>query len=160
LNNSVLLLLIAAVAFPSDKPQPPIQPIPFSHKQHVALGLKCNDCHEMPHSGEAMVIPQAPKCMLCHSTIKTDSPAIKTLQNYEVQKREILWVRVYEIPSFVIFSHSTHIDARVKCEACHGPVARRDRLWRETPLSMAWCVNCHRTTKATTDCGSCHELQQ
>lgn len=156
----MFLLLAAAVASAPSAPQAPVQPIPYSHKQHLALGLKCNDCHQMPGPGEAMTIPQASKCMSCHKTVLTSNPAIQKLREYAEQKRSIPWVRVYEIPSFVYFSHKTHLDAGVKCETCHGPVAQRDRLWRETPLSMAWCMNCHRSSKATTDCGSCHQLQQ
>jgi Cytochrome c7 and related cytochrome c/Class III cytochrome C family len=159
LSLCFFLLLSAAVASTPAKPQAPLQPIPYSHKLHLALGLKCKDCHEMPTPGEAMTLPEASKCMPCHTTIGRDRPAIQKLSDYARQKRSIPWIRVYEIPSFVFFSHKTHLDAGVKCESCHGPVAQRDRLWRETPFSMAWCTNCHRASKATTDCGSCHQLQ-
>jgi len=160
LNLCFFALLSAALASTTPAhPQAPTQPIPYSHKLHVALGLKCQDCHEMPAPGDTMTLPQTPKCMTCHSSIGAGRPAIEKLKAYVQQKRPIPWARVYEIPSFVIFSHKTHLDAGVKCESCHGPVAQRDHLWRETPLSMAWCVNCHREKKATTDCGSCHQLQ-
>ena len=138
---------------------PPVQPLPFSHKTHAAVALKCADCHAMPAPGEVVTIPEASKCMACHRTIKADSPAIKELRGYAEQKRSIPWVRVYEIPSWVYFSHKTHLDSGTKCEACHGPVADRDRLGRESDLSMAGCMECHRAHKATLDCGGCHELK-
>jgi Cytochrome c7 and related cytochrome c/Class III cytochrome C family len=151
-------LLVSPLVHPQDK-NPPAQPIPFSHKTHVALPLKCSDCHAMPDPGEVIALPAASKCMACHRTIKPDSPAIKELRAYAGQNRPIPWARVYEIPSWVYFSHKTHLDSGAKCESCHGPVAERDRLWRESDLSMRACMDCHRTHKATLDCGGCHELK-
>ena len=136
------------------------QPIPYSHKQHLALGLTCKDCHTMPDPGESMGIPVASKCMACHQTIKKDSPAIRDLASYAEQKKRIPWVRVYQIPSYVNFSHKDHLETGAKCAACHGDVAQRDSLTRETDLSMTGCMNCHRATKASLDCGLCHELKQ
>lgn len=144
----VLLLFAAAEA--------PVQPIPYSHKQHLALGLKCRDCHTMPDPGEVMGIPQAPKCMTCHRTVKPDSPAIQKLAAFDRDNRAIPWVRVYEIPSSVDFSHKEHLDAGAGCETCHGPVAERDRIARETDISMAGCLNCHRERKASLRCPYCH----
>jgi Zn ribbon nucleic-acid-binding protein len=152
------LLLTSRLALSQDK-NPPVQPIPFSHKTHAALSLKCSDCHAMPDPGEVITIPAASKCMACHRTIKADSPAIKELQAFAEQKRSIPWARVYEIPSWVYFSHKTHLDSGAKCEGCHGQVAERDRLWREADLSMRGCMDCHRSHKATLDCAGCHELK-
>jgi len=135
----------------------PVQPIPYSHKQHLALGLKCRDCHTMPDPGEMMGIPDAPRCMACHQTVKPDSSAIQKLAGFARDKRPIPWVRVYQIPSFVDFSHKSHLDAGATCETCHGPVAERDRLAREIDLSMTGCMNCHRASKASLACGYCHE---
>jgi hypothetical protein len=151
-------LLLVSPLLRSDK-VPPVQPIPFSHKAHVALPLKCNDCHSMPDPGEAMTIPAATKCMTCHRTIKADSPAIKELSAYAAQKRPVPWIRVFEIPSWVYFSHKTHVSAGVKCEDCHGAVAEKDRLSQDVDLSMRGCMDCHRAKKATLDCAACHELK-
>jgi hypothetical protein len=152
------VLVVSPLVFPQGK-TPPVQPIPFSHKMHVALPMKCGDCHTMPDPGEAVDIPSASKCMACHRTIKTDSPTIKELRSYADAKRSIPWVRVYEIPSWVYFSHKAHLDAGTKCEACHGPVAERESLGRESDLSMKGCMDCHRAHKATLDCAGCHELK-
>ena len=151
-----MLVLTAAAA---QTPQPPAQPIPFSHKQHIALKLKCGDCHEAPDPGEVITFPSVSKCMACHRTIKADAPAIVALKKYASANEEVPWVRVYQIPSWVYFSHQVHTDGGVSCENCHGPVAQRDRLAKETDLSMAGCMSCHRARKATLDCAGCHEAK-
>lgn len=135
----------------------PIQPIPYSHKQHLALGLTCRDCHTMPDPGEIMGIPDGTSCMNCHRSIKENSPAIQKLAALAREKRPVPWVRVYQIPSYVEFSHKVHLEAGALCETCHGPVAERDRLAREGDVSMTGCMNCHRANKASLSCTYCHE---
>jgi formate-dependent nitrite reductase cytochrome c552 subunit len=97
--------------------------------------------------------------MACHRTIGSDSPAIQELRRFESAKQDVPWVRVYRIPSWVYFSHKVHTEAGAGCEACHGPVAQRERLAKETDLSMGGCMNCHRARKATLDCAACHEAK-
>lgn len=136
---------------------PPVQPVPYSHKQHIALGLKCAGCHTNPDPGDFMGIPAESKCMTCHRTVKADSPHIKKVAQYAAENRRLPWVRIYEIPSYVFFSHRAHAEAGAKCETCHGPVAQRDALWKETDISMGACMDCHRREKAPNDCNYCHE---
>jgi hypothetical protein len=152
--SRLVLFAFVAVVFAAD---PPVQPIPYSHKQHIALGLKCANCHEMPDPGEMMGIPAVSKCMTCHQSVKKDSPAIQKLAAFAAGKEPVPWVRVYQIPSFVFFSHKNHLDSGVKCETCHGKVPERERLFRETDISMNGCMNCHRINKASVDCMFCHE---
>lgn len=136
----------------------PVQPIPFSHKVHVGtMKLQCKMCHPNPDPGETMTIARAATCMQCHSAIKPASPAIQKLAQAGKSGRPIPWVRVYEIPSFVSFSHRTHMEKGNTCQECHGPVAERDRLYREADLSMGGCIECHRVKKAGMDCSFCHE---
>ncbi len=136
------------------------QPIPFSHKQHADTAkLKCADCHAAPDPGEVMTFPAVSKCMNCHQAIKADSPAVQDLKRYVAARQDVPWVRVYQIPSWVYFSHKVHTDAGTACEVCHGPVAQRDQLSKETDLSMGGCMNCHREHKATLDCAGCHEAK-
>lgn len=104
-----------------------------------------------------MGIAAASVCMTCHSAIKTESPAIKKLAAYAAQNREIPWVRVYQIPAYVDFSHKTHLAGGATCETCHGKVEERDALFRETNISMGACMECHRQNKAPIDCTACHE---
>jgi hypothetical protein len=149
------MLLLCLLLFAA--PEAPVQPIPYSHRQHLALGLKCRDCHTMPDPGEMMGIPEAPRCMTCHRSIKKDSAAIQKLAAFAREDRPVPWVRVYQIPSYVAFGHKAHLDAGATCEACHGPVAERDRLAREIDMSMTGCMNCHRVNKASLACTYCHE---
>ena len=137
----------------------PTQPIPFNHKQHAEASLKCSDCHASPDPGEAFTLPAASKCMNCHRAIKTDSPSIKNLAQFAAAKQEIPWVRVYQIPSWVYFSHKVHAEGGAKCEECHGPVAMRTQLSKETDLSMGGCMSCHSSHKANLDCAACHEAK-
>ncbi len=105
-----------------------------------------------------MTIAAAAVCMNCHSTIKADSEEIKRLAGYAKSGKDVPWVPVYELPSFVRFSHRLHLEKNNTCQECHGPVAERDVLFREVPTTMTSCVNCHQAKKAVTDCSSCHEL--
>jgi hypothetical protein len=143
----------------AQQPKGPEQPIPYSHKQHVVLGLACKDCHRNSDPGADMSLPASANCMRCHRTIRTDSPAIQKLASYDRNRQEIPWVRVYKEPDFVFFSHKSHLDAGGKCEDCHGQVAHRDRLFVETDLSMAGCLNCHRERNAGVGCEYCHDAR-
>jgi len=104
-----------------------------------------------------MGIAEASVCMQCHSAVKAESPAIQKLASFAAQNRTIPWVRVYQIPGYVAFSHQTHLASGATCENCHGQVATRDALFRETNISMGACMECHRQHKAPIDCTACHE---
>lgn len=155
-----LLVALPLLLFAADPPAPPKQPVPYSHKQHIALGLQCKNCHTNPEPGEMMGIPAVKVCMGCHTSVKKDSPHIQTLAKHAGEKTEPPWVRVYRIPSYVFFSHKAHLATGAKCEICHGPVATREVLWKETNISMGGCMECHRQNKASNDCAYCHEPRQ
>jgi hypothetical protein len=133
------------------------QPVPYSHKTHLALGLKCNSCHLNPDPGDLMAFPAASFCMSCHQTVKADSPHIQKVAAAAREKKPIPWVRVYRIPAFVYFSHRVHTEAGAKCETCHGNVRERDVITKEVVLDMGFCVACHVATKARNECTTCHE---
>ncbi len=133
------------------------QPLPYSHKTHLAVGLKCNSCHKNPDPGEAMGLPGENFCMSCHQAVKKESPHIQTLAAAAKAKQAIEWVRVYKIPSFVYFSHRVHTKAGTTCESCHGPVRERDVITKEVNLNMHACMACHTEKKARNDCTTCHE---
>ena len=134
------------------------QPVRFSHKTHTeAAKLTCKDCHTMPDPGERAGTPATSKCMACHTAVKTDSPHIAKIAAWHKAKRPVPWVRIYEIPGYVFFSHKNHTDAGVKCESCHGPVAERDVITKEVKHNMGTCMECHRQSKAPNECTSCHE---
>ncbi|HWF65840.1 MAG TPA: cytochrome c3 family protein [Acidobacteriaceae bacterium] len=139
----------------------PLQPIPFSHKQHAGtLNMPCQYCHTTSRSGDAVLIPPATFCMQCHQTIDTTNPDIQKLAAYAKSNTPIPWIRIYELPSFVTFSHRTHLLHGATCQECHGPVAERTQLYKENDISMASCVACHTVKNASTGCNTCHSLNQ
>ena len=133
------------------------QPIPYSHKVHLALGLECKNCHKNPDPGDVMGIPQAPVCMGCHASVKKDSPAIQKLAGYAADKKPIPWVRIYQVPGYVYFNHRAHLEKGATCQTCHGPVAQRDVLTKEVETSMGACMDCHHKQKAPNNCSFCHD---
>lgn len=135
-----------------------MQPLPFSHKKHAGeMKMACKACHVNPDPGETEGFPPPSTCMDCHSSIKTDSPAIQKLTAYYENKRPIPWVRVYSIPDYVTFSHRDHMKAGNTCEECHGKVAESDQTAREVTLTMGTCLSCHQTKNAPSDCTFCHD---
>lgn len=136
----------------------PQQPIAFSHKLHAgANNLKCATCHKNPDPGERMGLASAATCMQCHSDIKTDSPEVQKIAAHAKDNREIKWRRVYEIPSYVFFSHRAHLTAGATCTTCHGEVKEMEQMYKAKEINMASCMNCHQANKASTDCLFCHE---
>jgi c(7)-type cytochrome triheme protein len=151
------LLLAAGSQGQQQLPPPAPQPVPYSHKTHLALGLKCDSCHRNADPGEYMGFPPESFCMGCHQVIKADSPHIEKVAAAAREKKPIAWVRVYQLPNFVYFSHRVHTAAGATCERCHGPVRERAVITREVLHNMASCIACHAASKARNDCGTCHE---
>jgi hypothetical protein len=151
----LIVLSLGSLLSAADAPQ---QPIPFSHKQHAGtLKLQCKMCHPNPPPGESMTIAPASTCMQCHSAIKADSPSIQKLAQFAKESQPVPWVRVYQIPSYVDFSHRKHLAAGNTCDECHGKVAERDQLSREGDITMGGCMKCHQAKKVSIDCSFCHE---
>ena len=140
-------------------PKAPVeQPIPFAHKQHVAQGIKCLDCHAIRAPGDQAGIPAVSTCMGCHATIKKDSPAIQKLADYAAKQTPVPWARVYKLPRQVYFSHEIHYrKAKTECSVCHGDVAEREVLSQEKSIAMRDCMACHDKRKASNDCALCHD---
>ena len=134
------------------------QPIAYSHKQHVALGLQCLDCHSTADTGAAATIPSVRKCMLCHAKIATSKPEIQKLASYANRKREVPWERVYGFPreALVKFQHAAHFRAKIDCATCHGDMVRAGTAERLVTHTMGTCLACHRQYKASEDCAACH----
>lgn len=134
------------------------QPLPFSHKLHTQFFKECQECHQISSDGWTMGYPSEEKCMTCHATVRTDSPAIKKLAEYAAQKKPVPWVQVYQVPDYVYFSHRTHVKkAKLDCEGCHGQVREMEVLTKEKPTSMAACISCHKEKGAATGCRTCHD---
>lgn len=133
------------------------QPIPYSHKTHLGVGLECSACHKNADPGSFMGLPAESFCMSCHQAIKTDSPHIQKLAAAAEAGESMEWVRVYEIPKFVYFSHRRHLEAGATCETCHGAVREMDVMTKVMEHNMKSCMACHETAGAPNDCGTCHE---
>src|SRR5580700_7608152 len=144
-----------------DNPSPhpaPEQPIPYGHKQHLAFGLACKDCHVNPEPGKLMTFPDTSKCMQCHVTIGKDKPTIQKLTEYSKSNQPIPWVRVYKVLPGIAWTHRAHLAAGVKCEACHGAVAEMATMSEVTSVTTMYsCLNCHEMNHAKASCDTCHK---
>jgi len=154
LAGSGLLSAQDKASVPAVKPQP----LPFSHKLHTQFIQECQDCHQIASDGWTMKYPPEGKCMICHATIKTDSPHIKKLAEFAAQRKPVPWVQVYQVPDYVYFSHRTHVvKGKLDCTNCHGPVREREVIVKEKPTTMAACINCHKEKGAPIGCRTCHD---
>ena len=121
------------------------------------LGLKCSECHQTDEDGFLMQYPATDKCMTCHTAIKTDSPHIQKLTEFNAKGEPVPWVQVYKVPPFVWFAHASHAEAGIDCATCHGKVAERDVLFKEKATNMISCMECHAEHNAPNDCDFCHD---
>jgi mono/diheme cytochrome c family protein len=126
----------------------PKQPIPFSHKIHAGkYKIDCNYCHTGVNKSKAANIPSANICMNCHNEIKKDSPKLKGLFEAVKNNKPIEWVRVHNLPDLAYFNHSQHVKVGgLECKTCHGPIEEMEVVQQYSPLTMGWCINCHRET--------------
>ena len=123
----------------------PEQPIPFSHTLHAGeLGMDCRYCHNTVEEASMAAIPPTSTCMNCHERVRTDSPLLQPLRDSAASGEAIEWVRVHDLPEYSYFNHSAHLSAGVGCVECHGRVDQMDVVRQEEPLSMSWCLECHR----------------
>lgn len=156
-----------------DQNYSPIQPIHFSHRIHAGSnGVNCNYCHSAARVGKTAGIPSLNVCMNCHKNISEVSDTTATAdfskgdydkeiaklykavgwdkdnQKYTGITQPVKWVRIHNLQSFVYFNHSQHVTvAGVECQTCHGPVQTYEIQKQFAPLTMKWCVDCHRKTE-------------
>lgn len=127
----------------------PEQPVPFSHALHVGnLGFHCTTCHnhvvESPHAN----VPVTQTCIACHGekygNIKHNSPLLSKVQESWVSGNPVQWKQIHKVPDYAYFNHSVHIARGVSCVSCHGQINEMPVVYHAKPLSMGWCLNCHR----------------
>lgn len=156
-----------------DQGYAPVQPIHYSHRIHAGDNqIDCNYCHSSARKSKHSGIPSLNVCMNCHKNIAEVAPEtlaegqeygvdynneIKKLyaaagwdegtQSYTGKTEPVKWVRIHNLPDFVYFNHSQHVTvAGLECQKCHGPVQEMEIMSQFSPLTMGWCINCHRET--------------
>src|SRR6476661_8697909 len=121
------------------------QPVRFSHEHHVAgLGIDCRYCHTSVESSNFAGIPATKTCMTCHSQIWTNAEILEPVRASWRNNTPIHWTRVHDLPDFVQFNHSIHVQKGIGCYSCHGEVDKMPLMWKENSLHMQWCLECHR----------------
>ncbi len=123
----------------------PTQPVAYSHKLHAGdLGLDCRYCHSTVEKSPVANIPPTQTCMNCHRLILPESEKLLLVRESWATKTPLPWVRVHKLPDYAYFDHSIHLNAGVGCSSCHGNVAQMREVTLVEPLSMGWCLDCHR----------------
>jgi hypothetical protein len=134
----------------------PEQPVPYSHKLHAGkLKLDCRYCHNTVEQTAGAAIPASATCGNCHGgnrvkegatlgIIFPESDALKPVRTSLETKQPLHWIKVHDLPDFVYFNHSAHINRGVSCVSCHGRVDKMEVVTQVESLSMKWCLDCHR----------------
>ena len=123
----------------------PIQPVAFSHAIHAGqLGLDCRYCHNGVEKSWFSNIPSANTCMNCHNQVLKDDPKLALVRESAQSGKPIPWVQIHKTPDYVYFNHSVHVNRGVSCVHCHGPIHKMDEVYHAKPLSMTFCLDCHR----------------
>jgi hypothetical protein len=121
------------------------QPVDFPHDLHAGgLGLDCRYCHSTVETSNFATIPSTETCMTCHSQVRVGSPELAVVQRSWDSGQPIAWNRVHDLPEFVYFDHSIHIAKGVGCSTCHGRVDQMSGMWKNEPMTMGWCLECHK----------------
>ena len=123
----------------------PEQPVEFSHRLHAGeLEISCYYCHSTVERAAVATVPATRVCMNCHQLVARDKPSLEPVRKSASSGQPLQWVRVHKVPEYAYFPHAPHVRAGVGCSSCHGDVAQMDRVQQVEPLSMGWCLDCHR----------------
>jgi hypothetical protein len=153
IGGGILLVLVVLTGWVSFNNSPLVrtrqnaleQPVPFSHQHHVAgLGLDCRYCHTSVEVSAFAGIPPTQTCMNCHSQVWATAEMLEPVRASFRNDESIQWNRVHRLADFAKFNHSIHVSKGFGCETCHGRVDRMPLVWQEKPLTMSWCMECHR----------------
>ena len=144
----------------------PVQPIKFSHQQHAGINkIDCQYCHTGAYKSKNASIPSLNVCMNCHNYVQATekyngeiSPEIQKIykaldydpqtKKYGLNQKPVEWIRIHNLPDFAYFNHAQHVNvAGVKCQKCHGPIETMAEVYQYSPLTMKWCINCHKETE-------------
>jgi len=133
----------------------PVQPVPYSHAMHAGqLGLDCRYCHSTVEKTAFAAIPPAQVCVNCHRQgnkdtgdpggIRADSRRLAPIHDSWRSGKPVNWIKIHDLPDYVFFNHSAHVNHGVGCVSCHGRIDQMDVVQQVAPLSMGWCLDCHR----------------
>ena len=121
------------------------QPVPFSHEHHSRqLGIDCRYCHTSVEKAANAGFPPTETCMTCHSQLWTNAAMLAPVRESFADDKPIAWQKVHRLPDYVYFDHSIHVTKGVGCTECHGPVGTMPLMYQNAPLTMQWCIECHR----------------
>ena len=158
--RKVVTVLAWLVALGACQSRPIVtQPIQFNHLAHIKRGLSCTFCHQYVQKADFAGIPALKVCATCHRGKISDSPEAEKVRGFVKERKEIPWHRIYEVPSYVNFSHRRHVSlGGLQCETCHGNVRELStpQLRPAVVLTMSRCIACHDQRKVNTDCLACH----
>lgn len=140
-----VLLTLGFSARTTDVGYQPVQPVPFSHKVHAGtLGMDCRYCHSTVEKTAFAAIPPTQVCMNCHAAIRSESELLSPVRESYSDGEPVSWIKVHDLPDFVYFNHSAHINKGVGCASCHGRIDEMEEVRQSEPISMSWCLECHR----------------
>ena len=123
----------------------PVQPVPYSHALHAGqLGLDCRYCHSNVEKSGVANLPTAQTCMNCHNQVKKDSPLLAVVRHSAETGDPVPWVKIHQTPDYVFFNHAIHVNRGVSCVECHGKINEMEVVAHAKPLSMGFCLDCHR----------------
>jgi hypothetical protein len=123
----------------------PQQPVPYSHALHAGqLGLDCRYCHNTVEQAAVAAIPPTGTCMNCHARVWTKSEKLAPVRASLESGNPVEWIKVHDLPDYVYFNHSAHVTRGIGCVSCHGRIDQMEEVYQHEPLSMGWCLNCHR----------------
>ncbi len=132
--------------------------VEFDHSIHAGqYQIACLFCHSAATRSPVAGVSSAARCMGCHKLTAVDRPAIQSLAALYAAGQAPTWTKVYDLPDHVYFSHRVHLRAEVACAECHGKVETMKVVERVSPLTMGWCLSCHKTKNASNDCLACHK---
>jgi len=121
------------------------QPVAFDHRHHVLDdGIDCRYCHDGVERSASAGMPPTSRCLNCHVQVWNHAPALDAVRLSFAKSQPIRWRRVYQLPDFVFFHHAAHLARGVGCASCHGRVDQMAKVYQAVPLTMGWCLDCHR----------------
>lgn len=142
-------LTVFARTFNNKVGVPVAQPVAFSHALHNGqMGIDCRYCHSSVEVSNTANVPPTEVCMSCHSQIRVGAPQLAVVQRSWDENRPIEWNKVHDLADFVYFNHSAHLNKGIGCSECHGQMNRMEAVWKNKPLTMGWCLECHRNPAA------------